>query len=50
MTEPALPFASLFVALPTPFDEEGKVELPVLDGLVDYLAKQRVQHKSWHRK
>lgn len=43
MSEPALPFASLFVALVTPFDEEGKVELPVLDLIVDYLLQQRVE-------
>lgn len=43
MTEPALPFASLFVAVVTPFDEDGKVELPVLDLIIDYLLKQRVE-------
>lgn len=42
MNEPPLPFGSLFVALPTPFDEEGKVELSVLDRIVDYLLQHKV--------
>jgi dihydrodipicolinate synthase/N-acetylneuraminate lyase len=43
MSGSALPFASLFAAVPTPFDQEGKVELPVLDLIIDYLLQQRVE-------
>ncbi len=43
MSEPALPFGSLFVAVPTPFDQAGKVEMPVLDLIIDYLLQQRVE-------
>lgn len=43
MSEPPLPFASRFIALPTPFDEEGKIELEVLDVVVEYLLQQKVK-------
>lgn len=42
MNEPAVPFGSLFVALPTPFDEQGHVEGAALDTLLDYLKQQSV--------
>ncbi len=41
MSEPVA-FASLYVALPTPMDERGQVDEPVLDQLVDYLLQRPI--------
>lgn len=38
----AVPFASVFVALPTPFDESGLVDETALIHLVDYLARRDI--------
>ena len=37
-----VPFASIFVALPTPFDEQGNVDEPALVHLVDYLGRRDI--------
>jgi dihydrodipicolinate synthase/N-acetylneuraminate lyase len=41
MTE-AVPFASLYVALPTPMDERGQIDEPNLDLIVDYLMQRSI--------
>ncbi len=42
MSESAIPFASIYVAVPTPFDDRGAVDEAALVHLVDYLARRDV--------
>lgn len=42
MAEERLPFASLYVGLPTPFDERGRLDEKAQDHLVDYLVARDI--------
>lgn len=42
MSERAVPFASIFVAVPTPFDDKGGVDVAALTHLVDYLSRRDI--------
>lgn len=42
MSQSEVPFASIYVAVPTPFDDRGAVDEPALVHLVDYLARRDV--------
>ncbi len=42
MAQPRIPFANIHVALPTPFDDRGKVDQQTLDRLLKYILAQEI--------